>query len=156
MGMRVGVGGWGCGGWGVAWWWGAHIRGCSWWPGGGSWFHGSRYCPLGLSLWHRPFWWGVHGLPQLSVETSVLGSLSSLSPGYGQFYRHTAQGIPDTGFHVWHHIFLDQVSCLWGGQGWSTGCWRVLIAATNRGGRSWVYMALLAQTVTHVRITWTW
>ena len=30
-------------------------------------------------------WWGVHGLPQLFVETSVLGGLSSLSPGYGSF-----------------------------------------------------------------------
>ena len=109
---------------------GAHIPGCGWWPAGGSWFlwtHGScfaTYCPLGLSLWHRPFWWDVHGLPQLFVETSVLGGLSSLSPGYGQFHQHTAQGIPDTGFHRRHHTVCDQVSCLWGGPGWSTGCWR--------------------------------
>ena len=102
-------------------WEGAHIPGRGWWPGGGSWFrwtHGScvaTCCPLGLSLWHCPFWWDVHGLPQLFVETSVLGGLSSLSPGYGQFRRHTALGIPDTGFHRWHHTFCDPMSCLWGG-----------------------------------------
>ena len=96
-------------------WGGAHIPGRGWWPGGGSWFlwtHGScvtTYCPLWLSLWHHPFWWDVHVLPQLFVETSVLGGLSSLSPGYGQFHRHTAQGIPDTGFHRLHHTFCDQV-----------------------------------------------
>ena len=98
--------------------------------GGGSWFlwtHGScvaTYCPLGLSLWHCLFWSDVHGLPQLSVDTSVLGGLSSLSPGYGPFHRHTAQGIPDTGFHRRRHTFSDQVSYLWGGPGWSAGCWR--------------------------------
>ena len=101
----------------------SHIPGRGWWPGGGSWFlwtHGSYvtiYCPHGLSLWHRPFWWDVHGLPQLLVETSVLGVLSSLSPGCGQFHRHTGQGILDTGFHRRHHTFCDQVSCLWGGLG---------------------------------------
>ena len=31
--------------------------------------------------------------------------LSSLSLGYGQFHRHTAQGIPDTGFHRQRHTF---------------------------------------------------
>ena len=109
---------------------GAHISGRGWWPGDGSWFlwtHGScvaTYCPHGLSLWHRPFWWDVHVLPQLFVETSVLGGLLSLSPVYGQFHRHTGQGILDTGFHRRHHTFCDQVSCLWDGQGWSAGCWR--------------------------------
>ena len=107
----------------------AHIPGSGWWPGDGFWFlwtHGyciSTYCPLGLSLWHRPFWWDVHGLPQLFVETSVLSGLSSLSPGYGQFHRHTEQGIPDTGFHRRHHIFCNQVFGLWRGPGWSAGCW---------------------------------
>ena len=109
----------------------AHIPGRGWWPGGGSWFlwtHGfyvATYCPHGLSLWHRPFWWDVHVLPQLFVETSVLGGLSSLSPVCGQFHRHTGQGILDTGFHRRHDTFCDQVSCLWGGPGWSAGCWRV-------------------------------
>ena len=96
-------------------WEGAHIPGRDWWPGGGYiflWTQGSciaTYCPLGLSLWHRPFWWGVHGLPQLFVETSFLGGLSSLSPGYGQFHWHTAQGILDTGFHRRHHFLWSGV-----------------------------------------------
>ena len=76
------------------------------------------------SLWHRPFWWDVHGLPQLFVETSVLGGLSSLSPVCGQFHGHTGQGILDTGFYRRHHTFCDQVSCLWVGPWWSTGCWK--------------------------------
>ena len=108
----------------------AHIPGRGWWSGGGSWFlwtHGScvaTYCPLRLSLWHCPFWWDVHGLPQLFVGTSVLGGLSSLSPGYGQFHRDTVQGVPDTGFHRRRYTLCDQVSCLWGGPGWSAGYWR--------------------------------
>ena len=98
-------------------WWGVHIPGRGWWPGGGSWFlwpHGScvaTYCPHGLSLWHGPFWWDVHGLPQLFVETSVLGGLSFLSPGCRQFHRHTGQGILDTGFHRRHHT-LFVIRCL--------------------------------------------
>ena len=117
---------------------GAHIPGRGWWPGGGSWFlwtHGTcvaTYCLHGLSLWHRPFGWDVHVLPQLLEETSVLGGLSSLSPVCGQFHRHTGQGILDTGFHRRHHTFCDQVSCLWGGPGWSAGCWRAC-------GKPWLH-----------------
>ena len=115
---------------------GAHIPGRSWSLGGGSWYlwtHGScvldswscvaTYCLLGISLWHCLLWWDVHGLPQLFVETSVLGGLSSLSPKYRQFHRHTAQGIPDTGFYRQRHTVCDQVSCLWGGPGWSEITW---------------------------------
>ena len=76
------------------------------------------------TLWLCPFWLDVHVLPQLFVETSVLGGLSSLPPVCAQFDWHTGQGILDTGFHRQHHTFYDQVSCLWGGPGWSAGCWR--------------------------------
>ena len=63
--------------------------------------------------------------------TAVLGRLSSLSPGYGQFHRYTAQGIPVTGFHRRHHTFCDQVFCLWGGPGWSTGCWGLVVSPNS-------------------------
>ena len=43
---------------------------------------------LRLLLWHCSFWWDVHGLPQQFLETSVLGGLSSLSPGCEQFHWH--------------------------------------------------------------------
>ena len=42
-------------------------------------------------------------------------------------------GIPDTGFHRWRHTFHDQVSCLWGGPGWSSGYWRACGKPRLRG-----------------------
>ena len=78
------------------------------------------------SPWPFIFSWDVHVLPELFVETSVLGGLSPLSPVCGQFHPHIGPGILDTGFHRRHHTFCDQVSCLWGGPGWSVGCWRAV------------------------------
>ena len=81
---------------------------------------------------------------------SVIGGLSSLSPGYGQFHRHTAQGIPDTWFHRRHHAFCDQVSCLLGGAGWSAGCWR---ACGKPHRMKWPWWSRKLATLQHI---WLW
>ena len=47
----------------------------------------------------------------------LVSRVRAVSPTY-------CAGHSGTGFHRWHQTFCDQVSRLWDGPGWSTGCWK--------------------------------